>query len=195
MSECSTYLGNYGDPAGTIGLKTSIPGFDARDLSGDNDSNKRSFNSNWTNLVKVRLIGVAQGTSHQVQTHRPQGAGQEEWTSGWDWTPAAVATGLTYIPMWEERVYDQGNKIFYDDKLFDFGGVNVNNLSGARSYFSGPGLSPNIIWFEPWMGSPVQSPPVNRNVGAGKGFPAYPPQPVSPICVYIIYSNKLGDVA
>jgi len=190
MSECGTYLGNYGDPAGTIGLKTSLPGFDARDLSGDNDSNKRSFNSNWSNLVKLKILGVAQGTSAPVQTHRPQGAGQEQWTSGWSWVPAAVPTGLTFIPMWEERVYNQASKIFNDDLLFTYSGSIVTNLSGARSYFSGPGLSPNIVWFEPWMGSPVEAPPVNTSF---TGFPAFPSQPVSPTCAYAIYSNKLGD--
>lgn len=197
MSECATYLGNYGN--GTIGLKTSIPGWDVRDLSQDDNSNARSFNSNWSNLVKIKTIGVAQGTTTPVQTQRPGVGSPAARTSGWGWVPAAVATGLNYIPMWEERVYDQASRIFYDDKLFDFGNSTVNNFSGSRSYFSGPGLPPNIVWFEPWMGSLVQTPAVTTAFGPDPNtyppFPPFPPQPVSPVCAYIIYANKLGDVS
>lgn len=45
-------------PSGVIGLKTSLPGFNAL-TDDDNDANKFSFNSEWTDIEKVHLTGIA----------------------------------------------------------------------------------------------------------------------------------------
>jgi len=45
------------DLAGVFGLKVSLPGFDVL-TDDENDANKFSFNSKWTDLVKVHLVGT-----------------------------------------------------------------------------------------------------------------------------------------
>lgn len=197
--------GNYGN--GVFGLKASLQGYDVTALADDNDVTKRSFNSEWPGLCKLKILGAAasEWTAYQLQS----ASGPPYYSisqSGWrQETPVIVPTGLSYVPIWEERVYDGG--YFYDDYIYT-GGSNVNAqsaFSGARSYHSGPTTSPaNSIFFTPYSAVPNVAPVFNQNAmpydpvkpfPGYPGFPAYPPKPTyRPALLYVIYSTKLGDV-
>ena len=208
--------GNYGD--GTFGIKTSLPGYDVSVLADDNDVTKRSFNSQWTNLAKIRVIGIAAGewVDQQYQSYNQYTIGStiygERWSvSGWSIiNPVIIPTGLTYIPIWEERLYDVDTGYFYDDN------VNVvtntpnqtqNSQSGGRSYHSGPSTTPaNSIFVSPHQSNQNYAPVENINKsapypafgGSPPPYPAYPSSPPKPTKIissaYVIYSNKMGDV-
>lgn len=49
-------IGDFGD--GTMGLKVSLPGYDVL-TDDDQDADKFSFNSEWSDLLKPVLIGTA----------------------------------------------------------------------------------------------------------------------------------------
>lgn len=97
-------LGNYGN--GTIGLKASLPGFDVTVLADDNDGDKRSFNSQWTDITKVALIGYVNATS--IGTYN-------------------VPHGLGYMPHFNAHVYAPASKQFADD-----GWTTLSSQSGNR---------------------------------------------------------------
>lgn len=201
-------IGPYGY-GGITGVKTSLYPNDVNDTAFDDSSEHRSFNSNWTNLSKLKIIGSAQGTWTPFQRQRlvttTNGFGDffnNYWSdNGWQMVAIGVPTGLTYIPIWEERIYDPTTKTFYDDNLVQLSGA----FSGARSYFSGPGLSPNILWFAPWEPYfPTENVVVNSastQVMNGTGsYPPYPAPPAKPAdyplrCAYMVYADRLGDVA
>lgn len=201
--------GNYGD--GTFGIKTSLPGYDVSVLADDNDVTKRSFNSQWTNLAKIKIIGVAVAEWVQYQeqggyTDPPNGTRLFS-NSGWRVaSPIIVPTGLSYIPVWEERLFDPGVGYFYDDHVV----VTTPNSgqasqSGGRSYHSGPAISPaNSLFISPHIANENYAPVINSNyyfwnpIGDFPGYPAYPEYPAKPTkslaSAYVIYSNKMGDV-
>ncbi len=210
-------FGNYGN--GVYGLKTSPPGYDVTVLADDNDPVKRSLNSEWPSICKIKIIGAASSEWTQFQT---QGAGQyipnsptyySYSISGWQQvTPVQVPTGLPHIPVWEERVLDTVNDLFYDDFLYaSTGPNNTNSYSGARSYHSGPTTAPaNTIFFTPYSGVPNAASVSAQNnliynIDPGSGnnqfpgypaYPAYPPKPTfRPTLVYVILNNKMGDVS
>ena len=149
--------GNYGN--GIQGLKTSLPGYDVTVLADDNNVERRSFNSEWPQLARLKIAGFAAGVWTQQQW-RDQASfnpvtGQYQFSRSWSaWamrTPIQVATGLTYMPVWEERLYEPALSKVYDDYVYPNVTSTTASYSGARSYFSGPGLSPaNTIWFEPF---------------------------------------------
>lgn len=157
----SIRLGNYGN--GTIGLKCSISPYDVTDLADDNNTERRSFNSEWTNLGKVKLIGTAVPTwvPFQERIQNRSGGFDNLWTwrsnstSGWRAYPVQVPTGLTQMPIWEERIYDAAAKRIYDDFVYPGTSGASSSFSGARSYFAGPGKIPtNTIFFEPFISTP-----------------------------------------
>lgn len=200
-------LGNYGE--GTFGIKTSTPGHDVTVLADDNNVLKRSFNSEWTNLCKIKLIGVATTPWFQYQAQvygydpyagRTTMSAQSGWRTN---TTTQVPTGLSYIPIWEDRCYETSTKTFYDDDLRAFD--NGSSYSGARSYFSGPTMTPaNTLTFTPWR-SNLRSLDVYNENSRYPGpvndqwfpaYPAYPPMPThAPAIVYVVYANKIGDVS
>lgn len=199
------YAGPYGD--GTIGLKTSLPGFNVKVLADDNDVTKRSFNSQWPSLCKIKLIGSAMGDWSQYQSQggifSPPNGTRYYSQSGWMFSdPVQVPTGLTYVPVWEERQYKPATKEIFDDNLvISSSSSTISSYSGARSYFSGPSTTPaNTIFFTPWTGDPASAPVANENSFFSStfvGYPAYPAYPAKPsyrpYCLYVVYSNKMGD--
>lgn len=209
----SIRIGNYGN--GAFGVKTSIAPYDVTVLADDNDATKRSFNSEWPSICKIKIIGVASSewTPYQAQggvyVGPPQGS-KSYSHSGWEQvTPILVPTGVPHIPVWEERVYDPANSIVYDDFIHGFTGTTgyPTSYSGARSYHSGPSTSPaNTIFFTPFVGVPNVDAVYNENAiywnPASQGFPGYPAYPAYPAkptfrpsSVYIIYSNPMGWVS
>lgn len=209
-----TLLGPYGN--GIYGIKTSLEGYDVTVLDDDNDITRRSFNSEWTDVCNIKMIGAAASEWTQYQN---QASGQFQPNtpyyyvasySGWQQvTPVPIPTGLSYIPIWEERVLVNGQYI-YDDYIYPSTGIQYQAYSGARSYHSGPNTSPaNTLWAIPYNGVPGYSPVQNQNqtvyeidVGSGNPqappyppYPAYPPKPTNrPVVIYVVYTNKLGDV-
>lgn len=227
----SIRLGNYGN--GTIGLKCSISPHDVTVLADDNNTERRSFNSEWTNLCKVKLIGTATPIwvpyQERFQSRDGGVGGLYNWRSwsisGWRAVPAEVPTGLSYMPIWEERLYDFVARRIYDDFVYPGTSGATGSASGARSYFSGPGKAPaNTIFFEPFLNAPiiaspsaqfetlvnssmigefvVRNPGSNVNVAEPAEYPPYPPYPAYPAepvqtlrSIYVVYSNKLGDIS
>ncbi|MGL5166627.1 MAG: hypothetical protein ACRC9K_12140 [Afipia sp.] len=213
--EAGILIGNYGDNI-THGVKSSLPGFDVRVTAGDNDVTKRSFNSQWPNLCKLKIIGAASSewTQYQLETYDQQNIGGilYFWAvrqSGWQQvTPVQVPTGLSYIPIWEERVFDTVGGYFYDDYVNITSSANAqNSYSGARSYHSGPATAPaNTLFFTPYLGVPTSVGVYNENRSAPwrigdpqQPFPAYPAYPAKPAyrptSAYVIYFNRMGDVS
>lgn len=201
-------VGNYGN--GVFGVKTSLPGFDVTVLADDNDVTKRSFNSEWASICNIKIIGAASSEWTQSSTQGSEfiaGTGFKDYSrSSWvNNTPVNVATGLAYISVWEERILQTVNDEFYDDYLVP-GPGNVSSGSGGRSCHAGPGISPaNTIFFRPFDNNPDSAGVTTENATFRGGsapftgypaYPAYPPKPsYRPTCVYVIYSNKLGDVS
>lgn len=200
-------IGNYGDNI-KFGLKTSLPGFDVTVSADDNDSQKRSFNSDWTNLGKLKIIGIATSEWSQYQSQggivEPPNGTRLYSISGWQQsTPVAVPTGLSDIPIWEERVLNSSGEV-YDDYLYASSGSNSQGTySGARSYHSGPATTPaNTIFMTPYAGVPNVAPVYNENYfywnpvtpfPGYPGYPAYPAMPTyKPSLAYVIYANPMG---
>ena len=158
--------GNYGD--GTIGLKTSLPGFDVSVRSDDQNTERRSFNSEWVDVCRVAFVGFATVPAVQRRTRVgvPGGATSlSQWVVNQE---IIVPTGLSYMPVWEERIYDIGSKRFYDDKIaasFFYTQLgtpssptfvpNEITYSGARGFFYGlGGTRSNAFKFRPYQISP-----------------------------------------
>lgn len=203
--------GNYGNSV--VGLKASLQGHDVTVLADDNDVTKRSFNSEWPGLGKLKIVGVAasEWTQYEVQSIGQYYAGGILYfytysARGWrQETPVPLPTGLNYIPVWEERVYDSG--YIYDDFLFITSNANAESTaSGARSYHSGPSTAPaNTIFLTPYVSVPGVEAVSNQNTSAivqiGQplppypAYPVYPPKPTyRPALAFVIYSTRLGDV-
>ena len=210
------YAGPYGD--GTFGLKTSRSGFDVKVLADDSDVMKRSFNSQWAGLCKIKILGSASAVWTQYQLAIPFqqfNSGGITYSfntsrSGWRSTdPVLVPTGLNYIPIWESRILDRTNKLVYDDYVYvtSTSSTPQSSSSGGRSYHSGPSTSPaNTLFFLPARSTPQTSDVYNDNNSATwrtfadppqpqPPYPAYPPMPTieTPALAYLIYGNKLGD--
>lgn len=206
-------LGNYGN--GVFGLKTSLPGYDVTVLADDNDVTKRSFNSEWPGLAKLKILGVAESswTQYQAQGRNQYSSGSTTYSynfsqSGWEQaTPILVPTGLSFIPIWEERIFDKDNKLFYDDYVYTTSNANqIGSASGGRSYHSGPADPANNIFLLPYRNSLSATQVYNQNNSAiwrtfadppqpYPSYPAYPAQPTNkPAMAYLIYGNKIGDV-
>lgn len=207
-------IGNYGD--GTIGFKTATPGNDVLIRADDDDVTKRSFNSEWTNILKIKSIGIVQAVAQQWQSSTVANS-VFYWYSGWKWVLPQVPTGLTYIPIWEERGYDSATKTFYDD---DSGVANSHVYTGARSWFvpadttvdmsrrmafnspAGADFYPsNTLVFDPNFrrsANPgLAGLSYNGNVYAGQPgqYIGYPPFPATPApsakAAYVLYSNSI----
>lgn len=133
------HLGDYGD--GTVGLKTSLPGYDVTVRGDDNDVEKRSFNSEWADLLKVRAFGVVSSTPKKQEWYCynsfDPGAGtpfvDETWNQSWYWSLPIVPLPVDYIPLWEERIYDPTTKLFYDDDCLS---TSARDWSGGRSWIT-----------------------------------------------------------
>lgn len=211
-------LGNFGN--GTFGMKTSTSEFDVTVLADDNDPVKRSFNSQWPNIAKLKMIGVARSewTQYQYQTpvYNQWSEGSTTWAqsasiSAWQQvSPVAVPTGLTGIPIWEERIFDPATGAIYDDFLYSYAGPSgyPSSYSGARSFHSGPATSPaNTLFFTPYLQNPnaamVANVAVSARFPAFSGpyippppYPAFPPKPSAIIAsVYVVYANPMGVVS
>jgi hypothetical protein len=114
-------LGAYGD--GHYGLKIALPGYDVTTTVDDNDSNKRSFNSQWSVLTKVSQIGIASANFG---------------------TTVPISPSLGYTPFVEGRISDSGGTVFYDDycngslnlPIFDVSSSNITVITGlSGGYF------------------------------------------------------------
>lgn len=55
------------DFGGYFGLKASLPGYDVL-LDDENDANKFSFNSKWTDIVRLHVVGVVAAPSSSLAT-------------------------------------------------------------------------------------------------------------------------------
>jgi len=206
--------GPYGD--GTYGLKCSRPGYDVLDLAGDNDIVKRSYNSQWTDIAKIKIRGVGLADWRAYQEHGFQGTKVWEWArSGWrrDQSWIVVPTGLTYIPVWEARLFNPVMGVFLDDhcNLSFYADYGYTSTSGGRARLAGPGssMAPNNIAFSPWEDYTTVKRPnatgydgVTHNVSSyieNTPIGTYPPFPAKPAddlgMAYVVYRNKMGDIA
>lgn len=205
------------DGEGTFVVKCSTPGNDVRNLADDFDGQKRSFNSQWPNIAKIKLLGTAScgWTITYSQTLNMFAVGSTTYAQRGSVTSLvpvriAVPTGLTYIPAWEERIYSSVNRYIYDDYCYasvaPVSGIQ-SALSGGRSYHSGPSTTPaSTIFLEPFTNTYNNGQVQNIAWSAaypafGGSAPPWPPYPSVPIpgdppaSVYVVYSNKMGDVA
>lgn len=111
------FLGDYGD--GYNGLKTSIYGNDVTVRADDFDATKRSFNSEWVDLTKIKMVGVVSSTPipYQYHTYNTGGGAAilEQWYQGYYWQLPVIPLPMNYFPLWEERGYNSTSKIFLDD--------------------------------------------------------------------------------
>lgn len=204
-------MGDYAAGDGVFGIKCSLAGYDVSVRADDQDVTKRSFNSEWTSLCKIKVIGVAQSEWTQYQTQggilQPPNGTRVFSISGWQQvTPVIIPHGFSYIPIWEERLYDPTTKTIWDDYLYPFAqSTNEASFSGARSYHSGPSTSPqDAIFMTPWTGRPGFDSVHNENyffwnpVTTFPGYPAYPAYPtkptIKPAQIYVIYNNQLGTM-
>jgi hypothetical protein len=105
-------IGKYNDGV-TYGLRVSLPGIDA--LTGDSSGGDFSFDSQWTDIAKTLLVGIATAASTTISV---------SW----------VSPG--YIPYGEFR-YISGNSV-YDDY---FGSLRANGI-GAILTTGGATLTP-----------------------------------------------------
>lgn len=206
--------GNYGN--GTFGIKASTPGYDVTILADDNDPIKRSFNSQWPSLAKLKVVGVglAVWTQKQYQTINQYSIGSTVYAERWSvssWvmeTPIQIPTGMSAIPIWEERLFDIDSSTFYDDHVFVAGSPPNQSSSGGRSYHSGPTDIPaNTIFLTPYIANEKYAEVANINKsapypafgGSAPPYPSYPAYPAKPstkiACAYSIYSNALGVVS
>lgn len=62
-------IGDFGDGV-TFGLKVSLPGYDVL-TDDDQDGNKFSFNSEWTDLIRPDMIGTATPANTLVSIGSP----------------------------------------------------------------------------------------------------------------------------
>lgn len=136
MATPRIFTGRYN---GAYGIKTALPGFDVTNAADDFDREKRSFNSQWGNVIaKIALVG--RGTVSNVGN--------------------SIAHGLGYVPYFDARPCE-GN-VFYDDMYSTFGGININYLwlnqtrinssaliLAARGAGVGPSSAVYIIWTKP----------------------------------------------
>ena len=103
------FIGNYN---GAFGLKTATLGNDVTNTTYDNDENKRSFNSQWSNLTKVSQISSILIPSDGT------------------WSNFALSPTLGYTPFFEMRVYDPSVRQIFDDYQY-------NSTTGYAWYTSG----------------------------------------------------------
>lgn len=92
------FMGKYGQ-SNAMGLKTSLSTYDVTDTAGDNDPGKRSFNSQWTDLVGINQAG----TISNLTTGTNQ---------------VLLSPAIAYIPFFEVRPYDSASGIVYDDRYW-----------------------------------------------------------------------------
>lgn len=180
--------GNYGAGSGVRGIKTSYAGYDVTVRADDQDTTRRSFNSEWSSLCKVKIIGAAtqvyvpyQARDVVYQVSNASGYNIYYTTSrsmtGWQLLPIEVLTGLNYMPVWEERCYEPDSGLIWDDRakvsfsddylwVYGIGYAHYYGdhcFSGARSWFAGPGApTANTINLEPW----------DRNSLVGQAIPS-----------------------
>lgn len=101
MATRRVVIGRQSD--GSYGLRSSVTGYDALAADG-NDSDKLSFNSDWTNLLKIHAVGIAS-----------TGVRQYLGTS-----PAIIPfPALSYVPFAEAR--SMSGDVVFDDFLIPHG--------------------------------------------------------------------------
>lgn len=222
------YIGPYDD--GQPILKTALLGFDVTNSADDNDIRRRSFNSRWDHVENILMIGVATSSwvSYDGQRRsRVQSPSSGYYFSfsyserGWRATPAIIPTGLSYVPIWEDRFYDSATKTFSDDSVWQHTGWSGGIYSGSRLAHSGPSSSfpTGCLLAFSWHRSERDTWRLNlaglndelvRNVNVNQdaafdGYPPYPAYPAYPTrpdeppaheneLSYIVYNDNLGPV-
>jgi len=98
---------------GVFGLRTTLPGYDA--LNDDaNDVTKFSFNSEWTDILKVHKYGIVPVASTDAPAP-PDPGGINLLSNPW---LVPVAHTLGYRPFLEARKFQSGNVVFADFHVF-----------------------------------------------------------------------------
>lgn len=149
MATRRAIIGRYAN--GQMGLKTSLPGFDARD-DDDNDPTKFSFNSAWTDIVYIDQYGIA-----DPPVSPPTGAGWTGPVPGALGDPSdsiwlkSVSHGLGYVPYVEARAVSPGNLIWDDYRTFQNGGRGQFNGEKAWAFSSVAKI--NTWAYTDWTGS------------------------------------------
>lgn len=126
-------------PGGGYGLKSSLPGFDVLSVTND-DSQKLSFSSNWTNVAHVHMTGVGS-----------IGAGISNMTISY--------VSLGYIPFVEVRSCNLSSGVVYDDMNVlipigsgsgDAGGrvtaMHANPISYSSAFIINRGPAPHALY-------------------------------------------------
>ena len=177
------HLGDYGD--GTIGLKTSLHGYDVTVRGDDDDVTKRSFNSEWVGLLKVRSVGAVSSTPVPYQWHQYNTWGStitQIWRSGFYWQLPVVPLPFDYIPIWEERCFNPTTKTFFDDDAnpaADSAGYPpyYNTWSGGRSWITTQSTSNDTKNNTSYTNGDYTTNrfDVSYLSGAGAGLPLTPP--------------------
>jgi hypothetical protein len=103
-------IGQMGD--GTVRLRTARPGYDA--LTAPDDPAYISFDSNWSNIVRIHKVGVA------------------DLLNG----PAVSFADLGYIPFMDVRQYVGG--VIYDDYV---GSVSDRSIAGYKQSITRTGFT------------------------------------------------------
>lgn len=110
-------LGNMG--GGSYGLRTTRPGYDAI-LDDASDVTKFSFNSDWTDVVRIHNYGYVDPPSSLPSWPPPTPGAIDDssllFTNNNPWL-VPVAHSLGYIPYVEARVVD-GSTIYDDHRTF-----------------------------------------------------------------------------
>lgn len=115
-------LGKYNDGV-TIGLRVSLPGFDALTDSSV-DPGKFSFDSEWTDIAQIHQVGLI---SRTTSIPLPWSGGVvtiDGYTTTW--------SALGYKPFIENRLYTSGT--IYDDYFPN--GANPSFVSGSRTWIA-----------------------------------------------------------
>lgn len=121
-------IGKYANGT-TYGLKVSLPGVNAL-TADDTDATKFSFNSEWTDFVKIHHIGIFQSPTGYVE-----GAAVE-----------VKFPALSFVPFVEMRRYS-GN-VIWDDYLYPGGASTAGSSSRVGpSSFTYPSADGGLYFF------------------------------------------------
>lgn len=139
MSTRRVLLGAYGN--GIMGLKTALPGYDSH-VDDDDDVNKFSFNSQWTDIARIMQVSVGVVVNPAI-------------------TFAVPDQG--FRAMAEFRRWN-GSETFYDDYCIPSAYTPIEgvdgqeNMSGMEARWAVPGVGPSTSGISVYPRSTLRDP-------------------------------------